>query len=56
MPPSVAMIRDYSYYRKGSSAKPSESDIYIKAVKGQKTTGMAEYIYIYIFPASGPPK
>ncbi|KAH8754584.1 hypothetical protein F5883DRAFT_573157 [Diaporthe sp. PMI_573] len=40
---NMALIRDYSYYGKDSPSKQSESDAFIRAVKGQKLTSLAEF-------------
>ncbi|KIM96878.1 hypothetical protein OIDMADRAFT_182985 [Oidiodendron maius Zn] len=41
---NMVLIRDFSYYGKGSQSKQSESDAFVHAVKGQKLTTLAEFV------------
>ncbi|CAK7222705.1 hypothetical protein SBRCBS47491_004950 [Sporothrix bragantina] len=41
---NMLLIRDYSYYGKGTETKQSDNEVFLKAVDGQKLTTFAEFV------------
>ncbi|KAH7384597.1 hypothetical protein BKA66DRAFT_416768 [Pyrenochaeta sp. MPI-SDFR-AT-0127] len=41
---NMILIKDYSYYGKGTPAKQSEHNIFLDAIAGQKATSLADFV------------